>query len=244
MQRKAIVIGATGLVGAKLVKQLVPLYQTLIVIARHPPKYMTGNMRFYQLQNFANLPEVFTSLDLGSNTDAFSCLGTTKKQAGSEDGFRLVDYDYNLSFARLCHDKGVRRFFLLSALGADINSRFFYNQVKGETEHAITQVGFAHCVLFRPSLLLGKHKGRPLERLSQRAFRMIEPVVPESLSVHPIEATRVAVAMAMTANQLYEQYRYQPQRTDKSAQRADTASQSNVLIVDNRQMLAMTRLKH
>lgn len=46
MQRKAIVIGATGLVGQHLVKQLSELYDTLIVIARRPPRYINASMRF------------------------------------------------------------------------------------------------------------------------------------------------------------------------------------------------------
>ena len=55
MQRKAIVIGATGLVGQHLVKQLSELYDTLIVIARRPPRYINVSMRFYQVNDFDNL---------------------------------------------------------------------------------------------------------------------------------------------------------------------------------------------
>lgn len=51
MQRKAIVIGATGLVGQYLVKQLSELYDTLIVIARRPPRYINARMRFYQVND-------------------------------------------------------------------------------------------------------------------------------------------------------------------------------------------------
>ena len=186
MQRKAIVIGATGLVGQHLVKQLSELYDTLIVIARRPPRYINASMRFYQINDFDNLSEVFASVGADRTTDAFSCLGTTKKQAGSDEAFRKVDRDYNVNFAKLCRDKGVENFFLLSSMNADIDSRFLYNRVKAETEQAVMALDFGQLVVFRPSLLLGKHKGRPLESIGQKAFKLISPLVSESPSLHPI----------------------------------------------------------
>ncbi|MDO5768317.1 MAG: NAD-dependent epimerase/dehydratase family protein [Psychrobacter sp.] len=232
MQRKAIIIGATGLVGQQLVKQLSALYDKVIIIARRPPKYINASMHYYQLNDFENLADTFASIDIDQQTDAFSCLGTTLKLAGSEEAFRQVDYTYNVAYAKLCLAKGVQQFFLLSALGASADSRFFYNQVKAETEAAIEQLGFHSLNIFRPSLLLGKHKGRPMERLSQGLFKIISPVVPESVPAHPITAKRVAIAMAMTAHQRYERAKFQSNRPEPKT-----------VIIDNKQMLAMTRVK-
>ena len=233
MQRKAIVIGATGLVGQHLVKQLNELYDTLIVIARRPPRYINASMRFYQVNDFDNLAEIFASVGVDRKTDAFSCLGTTKKQAGSDEAFRKVDHDYNVNFAKLCQDKGVENFFLLSSMNADIDSRFLYNRVKAETEQSIMALNFAQIVIFRPSLLLGKHKGRPLESIGQKAFQLISPLLSESLSLHPISAKRVASAMAMSAHDIYQRSKY---RTEPVIKTTD--------IIENKQMLAMTRVKH
>ncbi len=233
MQRKAIVIGGTGLVGQHLIKQLSALYDTLIVIARRPPRYINSSMRFYQVNDFDNLAEILLSVGADRTTDAFSCLGTTKKQAGSDEAFRKVDHDYNVTFATLCRDKGVDNFFLLSSMNADIDSRFLYNRVKAETEQSIMALGFAQLVIFRPSLLLGKHKGRPLESISQKAFQLISPLISESLPLHPISAKRVASAMAMRAHDIYERGKY----------RTETAPNSTDFI-ENKQMLAMTRVKH
>ena len=232
MQRKAIVIGATGLVGQHLIKQLSELYETLIVIARRPPRYINASMRFYQTNDFDNLSEIFASVGADGTTDAFSCLGTTKKQAGSDEAFRKVDYKYNVTFATLCRDKGVENFFLLSSMNAKIDSRFLYNRVKAETEQAIEALNFAQLLVFRPSLLLGKHKGRPLESISQKAFQLISPLVSESLPLHPISAQRVAVAMAMMAQDSYERRKY---HTAPLLER--------LTIIENKQMLAMTRAK-
>lgn len=232
MQRKAIVIGATGLVGQHLIKQLSAIYNTLIVIARRPPRYINASMRFYQVNDFDNLAEVFTSVGVNKDTDAFSCLGTTKKQAGSDEAFRKVDHDYNVSFAKLCHKKGVENFFLLSSMNADTGSRFLYNQVKAETENSIMVLNFRQLIIFRPSLLLGKHKGRPLESISQKAFQLISPLLSESLPLHPISAKRVAMAMAMSAHDIYERNKYRTEFTTDS-----------VITIENKQMLAMTRVK-
>ena len=113
MQRKAIVIGATGLVGQHLVKQLSELYDTLIVIARRPPRYINASMRFFQVSDFDNLAEIFASVGVDSKTDAFSCLGTTKKQAGSDEAFRKVDHDYNVNFATLCRERRGKLLFIV-----------------------------------------------------------------------------------------------------------------------------------
>ncbi|WP_230660124.1 NAD(P)H-binding protein [Psychrobacter sp. I-STPA10] len=232
MQRKAIIIGATGKVGEKLVKQLATLYQCVIVIARRSPQTMNEHMQFYQVNDFANLPDIINGLNIGEDTDAFSCLGTTKKQAGSMEAFRQVDYDMNVNFAQLCRDKNVSQFFFLSAMGADSNSRFFYNRVKGDTEAALAKLGFDKLVIFRPSLILAKRKGRPLESASQGLFKLVSPLISESISMHPISAKRVAAAMAMSAHELYERQKFQ-----------QNVISAKVKIVENKQMLAMTRIK-
>lgn len=233
MKRKAIVIGATGLVGKKLVSQLNFMYDSLIIVARKPPKHMSAQMQFYQLGDFNNLEETLGNISIGPDTDAFSCLGTTKKQAGSDEDFKRIDYDYNLNFAKACHQKGVQRFFILSALGADANSRFFYNRVKGELEESLVEVGFNELVIFQPSLLLGKHKGRVLENTAQRAYKLIAPLVPKTMRSRPIEAERVAASMALTAQNIYERHKVSGIEDNKK----------KVTVIDNKQMLAMTLLK-
>lgn len=233
MKRKAIVIGATGLVGKKLVNHLSLMYDHLIIVARKPPKHMSSQMQFYQLGDFNSLEETMANITIGPDTDAFSCLGTTKREAGSEEAFRLIDYDYNLNFARACHAKGVQRFFILSALGADSQSKFFYNRVKGDLESALTEIGFNELVIFQPSLLLGKHKGRLLENTAQSAYKLISPLVPKTMRTRPIEANRVAAAMALTAQNIYERH--------KVSGMEDITNK--VTLIDNKQMLAMTLLK-
>ncbi|WP_019672667.1 NAD(P)H-binding protein [Psychrobacter lutiphocae] len=237
MKRKAIVIGATGLVGRHLVSQLSLMYDSLTIIARKQPEHISSNMQFYQLGDFNNLQEVMSGISLSTDTDAFTCLGTTLKQAGSEEDFKRIDYDYNLSFAKICHDKGVQRFFLLSALGADSDSRFFYNRVKAELEEAVRALEFRQLLIFRPSLLLGKHKGRLLENSAQTVYKLFAPLVPKTMKYRPIEVQRVAAAMALYAQDLHERHKFI--NSDKYVEQIP----SQVTIIDNKQMLEITQLK-
>ena len=76
------------------------------------------------------MPEVLTW-----GVDAVICaLGTTSGKAGSKEVFRQVDYVLPLAFAKLAHQQGAETFALVSAIGADANSSFFYPKTKGEVE--------------------------------------------------------------------------------------------------------------
>ena len=236
MQRTAIIIGATGLVGRSLLLQLASLYQKVIVIARTQPKGMDSSMHFYQLKDFSQLSDCIKNLSLDACVDAFSCLGTTMKQAGDEVRFRQVDYENNLAFAKMCRAKGVQNFFLLSAMGADSGSRFFYNRVKGELEEAITALDFDQLAIFRPSLLLGKHDKRPMETLVQTAYKLLKPIVPRKLPIRPIEAERVAMAMALVANSWHINQNF-AKHTDRQNRLP------KVKIYSNGDMLALTWLQ-
>jgi len=129
--------------------------------------------------------------------DAFCCLGTTIGQAGTQEKFRAIDQAAVLAFAWAAKRHGAQQFLAISSLGADAESRFFYNRVKGETEKALTILGFSNLYIFRPSLLLGL---RPQPRLGERIAAAIlwvaGPLLRGRLKKYrAIEAATVARAM-------------------------------------------------
>lgn len=158
MGKQALVLGATGMVGTELVKQLAEDrdYDRIKVLVRKPMSF-----------NHPKLEQIKADYDkLGAYTDAFKvdavycCLGTTMKTAGSKAAFRRVDLDYPVEAARLAREAGVRLFAVVSALGADEGSMFFYNRVKGEMERLLRESGLPSLYIFRPSLLLGNRQER------------------------------------------------------------------------------------
>ncbi|MBI2517629.1 MAG: NAD(P)H-binding protein [Opitutae bacterium] len=172
----ALLAGASGLVGGFLLRQLLdaPEYERVVSVGRRRlglehPKLVQVVADFGALEK---LPEALRG------DDAFCCLGTTIKVAGSPEAFRAVDHGAVLAFAWAGKRGGVRRFFTVSSLGADSGSRIFYNRVKGETEEALRVLGFATLAVFRPRRLLGPRKeSRPGERIGAFFAPLIEPVL-------------------------------------------------------------------
>ena len=131
---------------------------------------------------------------------AFCCLGTTIRKAGSQEAFREVDHALVLRYAEACRARGVRSFHVVSALGADAESRVFYNRVKGEMERDLAKLGFETACAYRPSLLLGeREESRPGERLGIAAAKALRPLIPKKYRGIPADV--VARAMARHAKQ-------------------------------------------
>jgi uncharacterized protein YbjT (DUF2867 family) len=191
----ALIAGATGLVGSRLLQELLasPEYDRVIALGRRPPGVAHPKLTAV-VADFAALEKLTADL---ACADAFCCLGTTIKAAGSRENFRAIDHGAVLAFAWLARRNGARRFFVVSSLGADAASRFFYNRVKGETEEALEVLDFGTLAIFRPSLLLGPRAGfRPGERVSAVLLWLAEPLLLGRLRQYrAIEAIVVARAM-------------------------------------------------
>ncbi len=154
--RKALVLGATGLVGGHLLRILSEdkTYSTITCLLRSKKNFGYDKVKeavvdFSGLENYRELFNV---------DDVFCCLGTTMKKAGSKEAFRMVDYEYPLAAANIAKRNGAQRFFIITALGAKSSSSVFYNRVKGEVETDIEKLSFSALHIFRPSLLLGERE--------------------------------------------------------------------------------------
>ena len=197
--RSALLVGATGLVGSRLLTRLLahPEYERVTVWVRRPVSL--------EIHKFAQVVVDFERLqDFAANLvvdDVYVALGTTIKKAGSRDAFRRVDHDYPIEIARIALRRGAQRFLVVSALGADARSRVFYNGVKGETETEIRALGLPKVWFFRPSLLLGERQEfRRGERIAQAVGKVIGPaLIGPARRYRPIAADAVAAAMIYAA---------------------------------------------
>lgn len=173
----AFIAGSSGLVGRHLLDHLLaaPEYDRVVAAGRRTlPDVVHPKLRQVTV-DFAALEGALAG---ETCDDAFCCLGTTIRRAGSPEAFRAVDQAAVLAFAWAARRQGARRFFVVSALGADPESRIFYNRVKGETEAALQVLGFETLALFQPSLLLGaRGEVRWGERLLAPVLWLAEPLL-------------------------------------------------------------------
>lgn len=190
----AIIIGATGLVGRECVRQLAahPGFGRVTALARRalPSGLVTAKVttELVDFDRLAARPEAFHA------THLFCALGTTIKQAGSQDRFRQVDFEYPLRAAGLALAAGVHHVLLVSSVDANPASRSFYLRVKGELEAAIEGLGFRSVTIVRPSLLLGD---RNEFRLTEEVAKRLSWAFPRKY--RPVHASDVAAALVAAA---------------------------------------------
>ncbi|WP_209391428.1 NAD(P)H-binding protein [Chryseobacterium sp. RR2-3-20] len=166
---KALVIGATGATGKELVQQLLldQDFSEVIVFVRKPLTIYNDKLTTHVV-NFQN-PEEWKNLVVGDV--AFSCLGTTLKNAGSKEAQRKVDYDYQLEFAKAAKENNVSDYVLVSAYGANPQSKIFYSKMKGELEVAVKNLHFDKITIFKPGMLERKDSERTAEVLGSRIIK-------------------------------------------------------------------------
>lgn len=194
--KTAWIAGASGLVGSKLLARLLddPGVQSVVSLGRRPSPVQSPKLTERSVD--------FAALDvtaLPTPDVAFCTLGTTIGKAGSQAAFRAVDHDAVVAFAQAAQTAGAQTFLVVTALGADPDSRVFYNRVKGETEAALRRLGFASLSILQPSLLLGdRTESRPAERAAIVVSRLLAPVL-KPFASRPIDADVVARALIVLA---------------------------------------------
>jgi uncharacterized protein YbjT (DUF2867 family) len=193
--RRAVVAGATGLVGRALVGELIADdgCAEAVLLLRRPDATLPVHPKLRPL--IVDFEALATTTKLAPATEAYCCLGTTIKVAGSKEAFRKVDLTYVVAFAQAAREAGARRFGVVSALGAARASSVFYNRVKGEMEAVIARMGFESVVIVRPSLLSGNRAAlaqpaRFGERLALGVLTPLAGLLPKR--VRPIDVRVVA----------------------------------------------------
>jgi uncharacterized protein YbjT (DUF2867 family) len=197
--RNALLAGATGLIGQALLRRLVESlnYSRVHALVRRAGAAGSPHPKLVEhIVDFSRLPP------LPAVDDAVIALGTTIGVAGSQEAFRKVDFDAVVDTAKAARAAGAKRVLVVSALGADANSRVFYNRVKGDMQAAVVALGFESVVFAQPSLLIGDRArlGQPVRRGEVWGERLLRPVmrwVPRG--IRPIPADDVAAALIEAA---------------------------------------------
>jgi uncharacterized protein YbjT (DUF2867 family) len=171
-------VGATGLVGRRVIELASAGDEVRIVgIARREVPLPPGARMEMFVAEPAKWGEV---LDAVRPRALICALGTTWKKAGRDEAaFRAVDHDLVLATAETAKRAGVPNMVVVSAAGADARSKSLYMRVKGETEEALSRVGFKRLDILHPGLLRGTRTDdlRFAERAAIIAAPLIDPLL-------------------------------------------------------------------
>ncbi|MEG1210624.1 MAG: NAD(P)H-binding protein [Leclercia sp.] len=168
---QVLITGATGLVGGHLLRMLIQERKVHYIAAptRRPLGDIEGVYNPHDPQLTDALAQVQDPVDI-----VFCCLGTTRREAGSKEAFIHADYTLVVDTALTGKRLGAKHLLVVSSMGANANSPFFYNKVKGEMEEALIAQKWERLTIMRPSMLLGeREKHRFSESLFAPMFRLL-----------------------------------------------------------------------
>ena len=198
---KALVLGASGLVGKALVNQLCndERYESVTCLVRAPLQRSNYHDPLGKIQGIVIDFDYLQDYQGYFSVDhVYCCLGTTIKQAGSQSAFRRVDFQFVHVAAQLTRAQRATSFVWISSVGANAKSKNFYLRVKGEVENAILSMPqLDNAAAVRPSLLLGQRdENRFAENIGIRVASLLSPVMKGPLAKYrPVSAAQVAYQM-------------------------------------------------
>ena len=155
MGKKALIVGASGLIGRHCLETLLDhdAYDRVIALvrkrlARAHPKLEQRTLDFDRLSSSS---EPFPAVD-----DVFCCLGAPMHSLFKHRELIRVDYIYPRKIALLALKAGATHFALVTSGGIGPKSPIFYCRVKARIEAAITALPFRSVHVFRPSFLIDR----------------------------------------------------------------------------------------
>ena len=198
---RVIIAGASGLIGKELLYQLLNNNEVKEVVALVRKPLTTQHSKLIQIQiDFEDLNS-FSDEIYG---DAFyCCLGSTIKKTPDLADYKKVDFDYPLALAQLASANEIAQFHIISALGADINSKLFYPRIKGEIEEELKKIKLKSVHIYQPSLLSGERlERRSFEKIAIKVMKIINPLLLGSLRKY--RSIRVSTIAKAIINQTFK----------------------------------------
>jgi uncharacterized protein YbjT (DUF2867 family) len=204
MGKTAIILGATGLTGSLLLEKLVAdsRYETIKLFSRKP----TGSISPKVVEHIGDLLEFQQFKASFTGDEVYCCIGTTASKTKSKSIYKDIDFGIPVAAVTLCKVNNIKTILIISALGANSNSRIFYNKTKGEMENAILKNNIANTYILRPSLITGdRTKNRLGEKIGILLMKLIQPFLLGKLKKYrAIEASTIAQAMINLANKGFD----------------------------------------
>jgi uncharacterized protein YbjT (DUF2867 family) len=172
---KAIVIGATGLVGNLILDELLRDndFQEVRIFVRRTTGIINPKLKEF----ISPLVDISSLISEIQGDVLFNALGTTIKNAGSKKEQQRIDRDLPIAFAKIASENGVKLMLNVSSVGADIKGGF-YLKTKAEMENGTEKYFPGNVYHFRPSFLMGNRKEfRFAEKIASGFMKIIDPVL-------------------------------------------------------------------
>ena len=227
----AVVLGASGLTGQKVVQELLndKDYACVRVLVRNTINTEHPKLKEY-IVDFNN--EADFASKMGNGDVIFSCIGTTQKKVnGDKDLYNKIDHDIPVNAARIGISHNFKKCLVISSVGANENSSNFFLSLKGKTENSLKQFPFESISIFQPSLLNGRRKEtRFKEQLAQTIMDLISFLfLGPFRKYHAIGANTVAQAMVYESKQKKQGiYYYQYEQMMDMAREFRASNEENI----------------
>lgn len=202
MENIAVIVGATGVVGRVIVNEILSgeYYDRIYILGRSSITKLPDDSRLEKI--IIDFENIDFDMNILEDADVFASLGTTIKIAGSKENQRKIDVDYTVNFSKLCEGK-VRSFNVVSAIGANSNSKNFYNSLKGELEDKLKKMNLGVLRIFQPSLLISR---RDDNRFLEEIFMKVAPIFQfvlkgKTKKYSPIEASLLGKVIVRIATE-------------------------------------------
>lgn len=202
MENIAVIVGATGVVGRVIVNEILSgeYYDRIYILGRSSITKLPDDSRLEKI--IIDFENIDFDMNILEDADVFASLGTTIKIAGSKENQRKIDVDYTVNFSKLCEGK-VRSFNVVSAIGANSNSKNFYNSLKGELEDKLKKMNLGVLRIFQPSLLISR---RDDNRFLEEIFMKVAPIFQfvlkgKTKKYSPIEASLLGKVLVRFATE-------------------------------------------
>lgn len=202
-KQTAIILGATGLTGNLLLDLLLKDddFERVILFSRRKvtqqnPKIEEHLVDLFALEKYQNQ----------FNADVvFCCIGSTQKKTPNQEIYKKVDYGIPITAAKLAKANSIPKMIVVSALGADKESRFFYNKAKGEMEEKVLKQQLPETYILRPSLIDGnRDETRPFEFAWKKVMKIANLLMFGPLKKYrSIKAKTIANCMHFLAKNNY-----------------------------------------
>lgn len=203
---RAVLLGATGLVGGHLLDMLLEdvKYDEVLVLGRNS----TGRNHSKLKERLGDLLDDDFFKKPIECEHMYCCVGTTQSKTSDLTIYKHIDYGIPIHAATAGLRGGMQKFLVISSIGANPKSTMFYSRTKGQMEEALRKMSIPRLHIFRPSLLLGERKenrmGEKIGIMLNKVFGWAFPAKYKGISAQKVAFAMHAVATSISDKEVYQ----------------------------------------